>query len=75
MSYRGFALACWKERYLYITGGFTAGKQENNYVSELDLVELDAFKDLPEMNVDRNSHSSFDGGDTLVVLCGFSFEQ
>ena len=41
MCFRGFALACWKERYLYITGGFAAGEQENNYVSELDLVELD----------------------------------
>ena len=27
------------------------------------------------MNVARTSHSSFVGGDTLVVLCGFSFER
>lgn len=50
-------------------------------MSEYDIATIDIemdepmMNDMPEMNTARASHSSYIGGEKLVVFCGFSFRS
>ena len=73
---RGFSLACWQERFLYITGGFSKGESESAKVHEYDIFNRIKPHELPAMNEARTSHSScIEGQDYLAVFCGFSFRN
>ena len=65
LQLRGFAVACWIQQFLYVTGGFTPGKGETNLVRQIDLnncnpstMKLAMRLDLPLMKEARTSHSS-----------------